>query len=82
LQRKYYLSLQPFLYWLWSEVARGRLPLFNYAKNEELDMTKPTAYLLVSGAIVLWGLGGIFTKNLLEVGMGGHHEAISINASF
>ncbi len=33
-------------------------------------MTKLTAYLLVSGAIVLWGLGGIFTKNLLDVGMG------------
>jgi drug/metabolite transporter, DME family len=33
-------------------------------------MTKPTAYLLVSSAIVLWGLGGIFTKNILDAGVG------------
>jgi drug/metabolite transporter, DME family len=33
-------------------------------------MNKPTAYLLVSSAIVLWGLGGIFTKNILEAGVG------------
>ncbi len=71
LQRKHYLSLQPVLHTMWSEVARGHLPLFNYAKDEELGMTKSTASLLVSGAVVLWGLGGIFTKNLLEVGMDG-----------
>jgi drug/metabolite transporter, DME family len=33
-------------------------------------MTKLTAYLLVSGAIILWGLGGIFTKNILDAGVG------------
>jgi drug/metabolite transporter, DME family len=32
-------------------------------------MNKPTAYLLVSSAIVLWGLGGVFTKNILEAGV-------------
>ncbi len=34
-------------------------------------MNKPTAYLLVSGAIVLWSMGGIFTKNILDAGVGG-----------
>jgi drug/metabolite transporter, DME family len=34
-------------------------------------MTKPKAYLLVSVAIILWGLGGIFTKPLLDAGMSG-----------
>ncbi len=33
-------------------------------------MNKPTAYLLVSSAIMLWSMGGIFTKNILEAGVG------------
>jgi drug/metabolite transporter, DME family len=33
-------------------------------------MNKPTAYLLVSSAIVFWGLGSVFTKNILEAGVG------------
>jgi drug/metabolite transporter, DME family len=33
-------------------------------------MTKLTAYLLVSGALILWGLAGIFTKNILDAGVG------------
>jgi drug/metabolite transporter, DME family len=33
-------------------------------------MTKLTAYLLVSSALILWSLGGIFTKNLLDAGVG------------
>ena len=53
------------------KLLEGYLSLLNYPQDEELGMTKPTAYFLVSGAIVLWGLGSIFTKNLLEVGMDG-----------
>ncbi len=33
-------------------------------------MTKPVAYLLVSSAIILWGLTGIFTKGMLDAGAG------------
>jgi drug/metabolite transporter, DME family len=33
-------------------------------------MTKLTAYLLVSSALVLWGLSGMFTKNMLDAGVG------------
>jgi drug/metabolite transporter, DME family len=34
-------------------------------------MTKLTAYLLVSSALVLWGLAGVFTKTMLDAGLGG-----------
>ena len=33
-------------------------------------MTKLTAYLLVSSAVVLWGLTGVFTKGMLDAGTG------------
>jgi drug/metabolite transporter, DME family len=33
-------------------------------------MTKLNAYLLVSSAVVLWGLSGLFTQNLIVAGMG------------
>lgn len=33
-------------------------------------MTKAVAYLLVSSALVLWGLSGVFTQNLLDKGLG------------
>jgi drug/metabolite transporter, DME family len=33
-------------------------------------MPKPTAYLLVSSALVLWGLSGVFTKTMLDAGLG------------
>jgi drug/metabolite transporter, DME family len=33
-------------------------------------MTKLTAYLLLSSALVLWGLAGVFTKTMLDAGLG------------
>jgi drug/metabolite transporter, DME family len=33
-------------------------------------MTKLTAYLLLSSALVLWGLSALFTKNMLDAGLG------------
>jgi drug/metabolite transporter, DME family len=40
------------------------------ATKKGMTMTKLTAYLLVSSAVVLWGLGGVFTKNILDAGVG------------
>ncbi len=34
-------------------------------------MTKLTAYLLLSSALVLWGLAGLFTKTMLDAGQSG-----------
>ncbi len=33
-------------------------------------MTKLTAYLLISSALVLWGFSGLFTKTMLDAGLG------------
>jgi drug/metabolite transporter, DME family len=33
-------------------------------------MPKLTAYLLISSALVLWGLAALFTKNMLDAGLG------------
>jgi drug/metabolite transporter, DME family len=33
-------------------------------------MTKLTAYLMISSALVFWGLAGVFTKTMLDAGLG------------
>jgi drug/metabolite transporter, DME family len=52
-------------------LAHGVLSPSNEERTFKIprSMGKRTAYLLVSSALVLWGLSGIFTQNLLDTGM-------------